>query len=151
MLCPVDHTQLSADNSGAYPLHRCTRCSGISLKGNLLRDVRAYAALKLHRQQADAAVPGTRRCPSDGKAMKPLFYKGATMHACPQCYGLWLAADQLPRLLELAGPPARTDLPPTGQSLAPMPGNATSSRAEDWGDTLEFAVDVLDIIRKLAD
>jgi Zn-finger nucleic acid-binding protein len=142
MLCPIDDAQLAPGSFNGHQLHRCPKCLGVSLSGTLLREVRAHAALQLHKQ-ADTA--GIRPCPADGKAMKPLNYKGVAMCACPQCLRLWLDAGQLAQLLELVEPPKQEDLSKIGLSL---PGNSSANGFDGLGDLLEFASEVLDVVWK---
>jgi Zn-finger nucleic acid-binding protein len=149
MLCPVDDSELLVASFGGYQIHRCTQCLGVSVSGNLLRDVRAYAALEMHKKQGD--VQSVRPCPTDAKVMKALEYKGVAMCVCPQCFGLWLGASQLSRLLELVGPPKQADLSKIGQSLTTMRSSVGPSSPDGLGDILEFAIDVFDAIGKLAD
>lgn len=149
MLCPVDDSELLVASFGGYQVHRCTQCLGVAVSGNLLRDVRAYAALEMHKKRDDA--PSVRPCPTDAKAMKVLEYKGVAMFVCPQCLGLWLAPGQLSRLLELVGPPKQADLSKIGQSLTTVRSSVGPSGIDGLGDILEFSVDVFDAIGKLAD
>jgi Zn-finger nucleic acid-binding protein len=149
MHCPVDDSPLISAQLGGCDVHRCAQCSGVAVNGNLLREVRAYAALKLHREHGD--VVNAWHCPTDGKAMKVLAYKGIDMCACPQCLGLWLEADQLSRLMELVRPPKQADLSKIGQGLTTIRGSATGSDIAGLGDILEFSVDVVDVIGKVAD
>lgn len=149
MLCPVDDSELKAASFGGYQIHRCPQCLGASVNGTVLRDVRAYVALELHRQQGTAA--SVRPCPKDATAMKTLSYKGLVMCACPQCLGLWLDAGQLSRLLEMAGPPKQTDLSTFRDSLATIRSNSSCGPLDGVGDIMEFAADVLDSIGKLTD
>lgn len=149
MLCPVDDSELKAASFGGYQIHRCPQCLGASVDGTVLRDVRAYVALELHKQHGTAA--SVRPCPKDAVAMKTLCYKGLALCACPQCLGLWLDAGQLSRLLELAGPPRQTDLSTIGDSLATIPSNSSCGTLESFGDIFEFSADVLDVLGKLTD
>ncbi len=149
MLCPVDDSELLVASFGGYPIHRCAQCLGVAVSGSLLRDVRAYAALEMHKKQGDA--PSVRPCPTDAKAMRALEYKGVAMCVCKQCLGLWLDAGQLSRLLELMGPPKQEDLSKIGQSLTTMRSSAGPSSIDGLGDILELAVDVFGAIGKLAD
>ena len=149
MLCPVDDSVLKVASFGGYQIHRCPQCLGASVNGTVLRDVRAYVALELHKQHGTAA--SVRPCPKDATAMKTLSYKGLALCACPQCLGLWLDAGQLSRLLELSGPPRQTDLSAIGDSLATISNNSSSGTLESLGDIMEFSSDVLDIIGKLTD
>jgi Zn-finger nucleic acid-binding protein len=149
MLCPVDNTTLQTASFGAYPIHRCPQCLGVSVKGDVLREVRAYAALELQKQQGVAAT--VRPCPHDGKAMKSLGYKGVAMCACQQCLGLWLDAGQFSRLLDLLEPPKQADLSKIGQSLPTIRSKIDTGGIEGLGDILEIASDVFNTIGKLAD
>jgi Zn-finger nucleic acid-binding protein len=148
MLCPVDDTQLAPGSLGGHRIHHCPQCLGVSLSGTLLREVRAHAALQLHKQ-GDTA--GARPCPEDGRAMKALDYKGVTMCACPQCLGLWLDAGQLSRLLALVEPSKQADLSKIGQSLQAMPGNSAFDNLGGLGDILEFAAEVMDVVGNVTD
>ncbi len=149
MLCPVDDSELLVASFGGYQVYRCKQCLGVAVSGNLLRNVRAYAALELHKKHSDA--PGVQPCPTDAKAMKSLEYKGVAMCVCPQCLGLWLKAGQLSRLLELVGPPEQTDLSKIGQSLTTLRSSVGPSCIDGLGDILEFPIDVIDAIGTLAE
>jgi|SRR5450830_320600 len=149
MLCPIDGSELLITSVAGYNIYRCAQCSGVAVGGNLLRDVRAYAALKMHKTQAD--TPTDRHCPTDAKAMKALEYKGVKMCVCPQCLGLWLDVGQLSRLLELVGPPKQEDLSKIGQSLTTLRSRVDPSDIDGLGDVLDIATDVFDAIGKLAD
>lgn len=149
MLCPVDDSELLVDSFGGYQVHRCAQCLGVAVSGNLWRDVRAYAALEIHKNRGDAL--SVRPCPTDAKAMKVLEYKGVAMFVCPQCLGLWLVFDQLSRLLELVGPPKQANLSKIGQSLTMVRSNVGPNGIDGLGDILEFSVDVFDAIGKLAE
>jgi Zn-finger nucleic acid-binding protein len=149
MLCPVDGSDLSLASVSGYQMHRCVQCMGVSISGSLLRDVRAYAALEMHRRRTD--VPGGRTCPSDGMAMRMLVYKGVAMEACPQCLGFWLDACQLPCLLELTGPPKYADLSKIGQRLPTLRSGVSTSDVDGLVDIFELSTDVIEAIGKLAD
>ena len=149
MLCPVDDAELKAGSFGGYEIHRCPLCLGASVNSNLLRDVRAYVTLALHKQEAPAA--SLRPCPKDGRAMKSLSYKGVPLCACPQCLRLWLDQGKLSRLLELAGPARQTDLSAIGQSLQEVPRHRAADRIQDAASILDLSADALRLIGKLLD
>lgn len=147
MRCPVDHSELLSDSLAGYQVHRCGQCCGVALNGNALRDVRAFAALKMHKQEGGAADVGP--CPADSSAMMALEYKGVFMCVCSQCLGLWLTPGQWTRLLELVEQPKQTDLSKIGQSLSALPDCSlgASSSLDGYRDILEF----IDAIGKLVD
>lgn len=146
--CPVDHAELDAGSFGGYRIDRCPQCLAAAVNGNLLRDVRAFLALELHKRQGCASA---LLCPNDGTAMKTLGYKGVVMDACPRCLGLWLAAGQWSRLLELAGPPRQTDLSTIGRSLARIPNASSFNNLESFADILELSADLVEAIGKISD
>lgn len=140
MLCPVDDSILLASGFGGVTSHRCPQCLGTYVPGNLLREVRAHAALELHHQpEASGRV---RPCPGDGKMMKPLHFKGIDLEVCPACHGVWLAAGQMSRLLELVQP-AR----PAHLNNLPRAGSAPEKSGFDVND----AVDGIRLLSHLAD
>ena len=149
MLCPVDDSQLKVGSSRGHQIYHCRQCLGGLLNGNALREVRAYAALELHKQQGEAT--SVRPCPTDGKAMRSLEYKGVAMRVCPQCFGLWLDAAQLSRLLELASPPTQANLSKIGQSLTTMPRSSAPGRLEELGHIVEFSAGIFKAIGKFVD
>lgn len=157
MLCPVDHSELLVDSVDGYQVHRCAQCSGVALSGNLLREVRAYVALKLHQQRDGAA--GFGLCPADTKPMAALDYKGVSLCACPQCLGLWLSGDQWTRLSEIVGPPRQADLSGVVQNLTTTAAYGTFGSnslsningLDSIGDILELSVEIIEAIGKLAD
>ena len=69
-----------------------------SLGGDFFFGEHEFCA-ELHRQRDDAGR--VRPCPGDGTMMKPLQFKGIDLEVCPGCHGVWLAAGQMSRLLEL--------------------------------------------------
>ncbi|RZT08626.1 hypothetical protein SAMN05216319_2959 [Duganella sp. CF402] len=155
MLCPVDHSELLMDSVDGYQVHRCVQCSGVALSGKLLRDVHAYAALKMHKQQGGVADVGP--CPADSQAMMTLDYKGVAMCACPQCLNLWLSHDQWVRLLDMVGPPKQTDLSGVVPGLAATQGTFGLSSPDAFntldgiGDILELSAEIIEAIGKLTD
>lgn len=149
MLCPVDDAELKAGSFSGYEIHRCPQCLGASVNVNVLRDVRAYVALELHKQQAPNA--SMRPCPKDGTAMKSLIYKSVPLCACPQCLRLWLDKGELARLLELAGPARQPDLSTIGQRLPDVPSHRSANSIGDIGNILELSADTLSLIGKLLD
>lgn len=148
MLCPADDSPLTVASVGGHLIHRCPQCLGAALSGTSLREVRAHAALQMHKQ---ADSPGNQTCPADGKAMKPLNYKGVAMWACPQCLSLWLEAGQLSRLLELVQPHRPADLSKIGQHLGTMSDSSVFGNLDGAGDLLEFAAEILDGIGTIPD
>lgn len=149
MLCPIDGSELSAALVNGYQIHRCVRCTGVSINANLLREVRAYAALDMHRRPNVEA--GNLNCPADGMPMKMLVYKGIAMDVCPRCFGLWMEVRQLVSLLKLAGPPKHADLSKIGQQLPTLRSSAGTNDVEGWGEILDLSAEVIDAIGKLAD
>lgn len=126
MFCPEDQTPLALADWSGHPIHRCPQCEGVALPGTLLREVRAFAALELHKQQDHTAH--ALACPVDGKMMKELAYKDVALCACPQCYGLWLDAQHMPRLAALVAPSGTPDLSKIGQSLGTLNDAGPGSR-----------------------
>jgi Zn-finger nucleic acid-binding protein len=159
MRCPVDHSELLPDSLAGYQVHRCGQCLGVALNGNALRDVRAFTALKMHKQQGEAADIGP--CPADSSAMVALEYKGVAVCACPQYLGIWLNRDQWTRLLDIVGPPKQTDLSGVLQGLTQPAAQDTFGTfgsnglnldgLDTIGDILELSVEIVEAIGKLAD
>ena len=148
MLCPIDDIRLEPASTGGYQIHRCPQCQGVSLGGTVLREVRAHMALRLHKHKG---VAGILPCPSDGKAMKALEYKGVQMCACPQCLGLWLGAAQFSLLQEVIEPPKQADLSKIGRGLSTISDHSIADSVAGIGELLEFASDVLDVIGEFRD
>jgi Zn-finger nucleic acid-binding protein len=144
MLCPLDRSPLAESSFEGHPIHRCPQCSGVSVSGSLLREVRAHTALELHKGQGDASVALT--CPSDGTAMKGLEYKKVPVCTCPQCFRLWLEPGTLSRLLDIVAPPRQEDLSRIGHSLAAVASRDGLSGLDGLGDIFDLTGDVLNTI-----
>lgn len=145
MLCPVDDSTLLASGFGGVTSHRCPQCLGAYVPGNLLREVRAHAALELHRQRDDGGR--VRPCPGDGTMMKPLHFKGIDLDICPDCHGVWLAAGQVSRLLELVQP-AR----PANLNNVTLNGSPPRKNGFDVGDAvegIELLSDIADVLFRI--
>lgn len=149
MHCPVDDSPLVVASYEGYPIHRCPQCLGVSVSGSLLREVRAYTSLELHKGRGDKSL--TRPCPSDGTLMRRLEYKGIPLCACPQCIRLWLDAGTLSRLLNVVTQPRQEDLNRIGQNRPEMGNSAGLSDLDGLGDILDLAGGVFDAIGNLTD
>jgi len=114
----------------------------VAVPGTLLREVRAFAALEMHKQQGVSAA--ALACPVDGQTTKALSYKGVALCACPQCYGLWLDAEQLTRLLALVAPPTVPDLSRIGQNLGTLRDGRSSFDIDSVLDVFDIGDSVLD-------
>lgn len=142
LLCPVDRAALAVAAWNDHAIHRCPQCLGVAVPGTLLREVRAFAALEMHKQQGVSAA--ALACPVDGQTTKALSYKGVALCACPQCYGLWLDAEQLTRLLALVAPPTVPDLSRIGQNLGTLRDGRSSFDIDSVLDVFDIGDSVLD-------
>lgn len=116
MLCPVDDAVLVAGSAGGHAVHRCPQCAGVAFAGTQLREVRAHAALQLHRQSGESIR--TRPCPLDGAKMQTLRYKNVALDACPRCYGLWVEQGRVQQLLDSVKVESSPDLSRLGVQLS---------------------------------
>lgn len=150
MKCPIDQIELIPSRVAGHAVQRCVQCAGIYYHGASLRAPRAHAAMAMH--SATAVLEAAVTCPRDGATMKMLTYQGVALCACPQCSGLWLAAGQFSRLLDVAGLSGQNSLaldalatPASGSS------NASSGSFDGVADLFELTVDLLDIFSHFGD
>lgn len=147
MQCPIDQIELIPDHVAGHAVQRCVQCAGVFYHGESLRAPRAQAALAMHA--ASVALDEVMTCPRDGATMKALTFQGVPLCACRQCGGLWLAAGQFRRLLDVAGLSGQESL---ALGVVGTPASSSSSGSFDGvADLFELTVDLLDLLSKFTD
>jgi Zn-finger nucleic acid-binding protein len=150
--CPSDQTILWSETISSVPVHLCASCHGISLPGDAFREIRAAAALVMHKHRAAQApqVQGLR-CASDGQPMLPLEYKGVKVLVCSKCYGVWLDREKLETLVGLVGVPRKSDLSKLGAHLPAIGVVVSFGNFEGVADALDFLNGLTEFIGNVAD
>ena len=121
MNCPVDHSRLQEKLVEGLSTHRCHLCHGIFIPGDFFREVKAQAALQVHREIAGYTPnlnASPRLCPKRCSTMMLMHIKGIEIDVCPQCDGIWLDSGELEKMILQFGLPKKHSLEKVDNKLA---------------------------------
>ena len=82
--------------------HRCQLCHGVFIPGGFFREVKAQAALQVHREIAGYTPnlnASPRLCPKRCTTMMLMQIKGIEIDVCPHCDGIWLDSGELEKMI----------------------------------------------------
>jgi Zn-finger nucleic acid-binding protein len=120
MYCPVDQSRLHEKLVEGLSSHRCQLCHGIFIPGDFFRQVKAQAALQVHREIAGNTpnLNTPRLCPKRCSTMMLMHIKGIEIDVCPHCDGIWLDSGELEKMILQFGLPKKHVLEKLDNKLA---------------------------------
>jgi Zn-finger nucleic acid-binding protein len=144
MYCPVDQSRLQEKLVEGLSAHRCQLCHGIFIPGDFFRQVKAQAALQVHREIAGNTpnLHTPRLCPKRCTTMMLMHIKGIEIDVCPHCDGIWLDSGELEKMILQFGLPTKHRLEKIGNSLTTVDQTKTQQSTFDAFD----AIDVIDLV-----
>ncbi|MBR7746019.1 zf-TFIIB domain-containing protein [Undibacterium baiyunense] len=153
MYCALDQSTLNPIPIGNYVVHQCGTCSGTFVPGDFFREVRAKAALEIHKEKSKGIKKSAQQqakvaCPKDESQMISLLFKGVEIDICSKCFGVWLDRGEYDKLIAYLGFPHKSDPLKASGCLGTLSisNPAPTSDISGLGDIVELVADICSLI-----